>query len=118
MNYTILIHDSPAALAMRSDPVRRESVFGPIFGYMKALRDAGIHVGGAGLEVPETAKTLRFRDGKRLVQDGPYADSKEQLAGFVVIDVPDFETALDWAGRFPPMPDRVLEVRANLRPME
>jgi hypothetical protein len=118
MNYTILIHDSPAAFAMRSDPARRDSIFGPVFGYMKALKDAGIHVAGAGLEVPETAKTLRLRDGKSLVQDGPYADSKEQLAGLFIIDVPDFEAALDWARRFPPLPDRVLEVRPNLRPRE
>jgi hypothetical protein len=118
MTYTILIHDSPAAMAMRSDPARRDSLFGPVFGYMKAVKDAGVYVASAGLEVPETAKTLRFGDGRPLVQDGPYADSKEQLAGFFVIDVPDFASAIDWARRFPPMQDRVLEVRPNLRPRE
>lgn len=121
MNYTILIHESPAALAMRSDPdpAQREALFAPVFRYMKALRDAGIHVAGAGLEVPTLAKTLRFRDsGGPVVQDGPFADTKEQLAGFFVIDVPDLEAALDWARRFPPMPGRVLELRPNLQPRE
>ena len=121
MTYTILIHESPAALAMRSapDPAQREALFAPVFRYIKALRDAGIHVAGAGLDLPATAKTLRCREsGGPAVQDGPFAETKEQLAGFVVIDVPDVETALDWASRFPPMPGRVLELRPNLQPRE
>jgi hypothetical protein len=119
MNYTILIHETPDALAMRSDPARRDSLFAPVFRYIEAIREAGIHVAGAGLELPATAKTLRFSDGGGpVVQDGPYADTKEQLAGFFVIDVPDMGTALDWARRFPPLPGRVLELRPNLQPRE
>jgi hypothetical protein len=58
--------------------------------------------------------TLRQRDGKRQVQDGPYADTKEQLGGFYEIDVPDLDTALDWAARCPAAATGAVEVRPNL----
>ncbi len=53
--------------------------------------------------------------GKRHVQDGPYADSKEQLGGYYIIDVPSLDAALDWAARVPAAPGSVLEVRPNLQ---
>ena len=69
--------------------------------YAEALRHAGVMAGGKGLEPPATATTVRFRGGERTVQDGPYADTKEQLGGFFIIDVPDLDAALDWAARCP-----------------
>jgi hypothetical protein len=69
----------------------------------------------AGLQSPDTATTFRLEDGKRLVQDGPYAETKEQLAGIFVIDVPDLDTALEWAARYP---GKVVEVRPNVLPAE
>jgi hypothetical protein len=118
MQHTLIVYNSPDEFEARDDPRRRDAFWASFDAYVKAMKDASIFVGGAGLELPGSATTLRHRDGQRLVQDGPYADSKEQLAGFFVIDVPDFASALDWARRFPPMPDRVLEVRPNLRPRE
>ncbi|MEJ0045376.1 MAG: YciI family protein [Rhodospirillales bacterium] len=56
--------------------------------YTEALVAAGVMVGGNGLEPPSTSTTLRVRDGKRQVQDGPYADTKEQLGGYYIINVP------------------------------
>lgn len=56
--------------------------------YYKALVDAGVYVAGDPLEVPETGTTVRLREGKRRVQDGPYADTKEQLAGFIILELP------------------------------
>ena len=79
-----------------------------------ALRDAGVMVGGAGLQLPEVATTVKLHEGKRLVQDGPYADTKEQLGGYFIIDVPDLDTALDWAARCPVAPGSVIEVRPNV----
>jgi hypothetical protein len=70
--------------------------------------------GGKGLEPPSTGTTVRLRDGERIVQDGPYADTKEQLGGFFVIDVPDLDAALDWAARCPAATDGVVEVRPVL----
>jgi hypothetical protein len=71
-------------------------------------------VGGAGLQPPPLGTTVRERDGKRHVQDGPYADTKEQLGGFYEIDVPDLDTALDWAARCPSASTGAVEVRPNL----
>ena len=115
MKFSILSYESPDNLAARSDH-RREQLFGAVFRYIEELRHAGIFAGGAGLEMPHTATTIRFRDGQRLVQDGPYADTKEQLGGLFVIDVPDEATAVAWAKRCPHEPGRVVELRAHLAP--
>jgi len=117
MNYTILIYESPADFAVRNDPEKQKAYWAAWPPYSKALKDAGVYVSGAGLQPPETATTLKFRDDQRIVQDGPYADTKEQLGGFIMINVPDLDAALDWAARCPRMPGRVIEVRPNLPPM-
>lgn len=119
MNYTILIYESSADFAVRTDPdpAKQHAYWAAWPPYSQALKDAGVFVGGAGLQPPATATTLKFNDGQRLVQDGPYADTKEQLGGFFTINVPDLDAALDWAGRCPRMPGRIVEVRPNLSPM-
>jgi hypothetical protein len=115
MNYAILIYEGDEGFRLRSDLVD-----GPAYGaawpaYSKALVDAGVFVDGAGLELPQTATTLRVIDGKRQVQDGPFAETKEQLGGFYIIDVPDLDTALSWASRVPVTKSGVLEVRPVLK---
>ena len=114
MQYTMLIYLTPEQFAARRDPAQREAFWGAFMPYMQALYAAGIVVGGAGLEPPETATTVDLRDGKRLVQDGPYAETKEQLVGLFIIDVPDLDTALDWAARYPAATGSILEVRPAL----
>ena len=116
MNYTMLIYQSPEDFAARTDPQKREAFWGGFLPYVKALIDAGIVVASGGLEPPETATTVRRVDQQRHVQDGPYADTKEQLGGFFVINVPDLDAALDWAGRCPT--GSAIEVRPNLPPMK
>lgn len=115
MKFTLMFYCSPDEFAARTDPQRKEKFWGAFMPYMTAVREAGIMVGGGGLEPPEAATTLRLRDGKRLVQDGPYADTKEQLAGFFIIEVPDLDAALDWAARYPAGPAGVVEIRPNLQ---
>ena len=116
MKYTILIYESAADFATRTDPdmKKREAYRAAWPPYTKALQEAGVFVGGSGLEPPDTATRLSFQGDKRVVQDGPYADTKEQLGGFYIIDVPDLDTALDWAARTPRTPGRVFEIRPNL----
>lgn len=63
---------------------------------------------------PILATTVGVRDGKRSVQDGPYADTKEQLGGFFIIEVPNLDTALEWAARYPAGPHGLVEVRPNI----
>src|SRR4051812_18602631 len=69
--------------------------------YTQALIEAGHMVAGDALEPTATATSVRVRDGERLVTDGPFAETKEFLAGYYVLDVPDLDTAIDWAGRIP-----------------
>lgn len=116
MNFTLLIYESNEGFALRTDPEKSQAYWAAWPAYSKALRDAGVFVGGAGLQLPDTATTLRLGDGKRQVQDGPYADAKEQLGGFFIIDVPNLDTALEWAARIPAAPGSVIEVRPNLQP--
>jgi hypothetical protein len=68
-------------------------------------------VSGAGLQGVETATTVQVRAGERLLTDGPFADTKEHLLGFYVIDVPDLDTALDWAAKVPNVRTGSVEVR-------
>lgn len=85
---------------------------GPAWGaYTKALIDAGVLVGGEALFPAAEAATLRISNGATDVQDGPYADTKEQLGGFYLIDVPDLDTALEWAARNPAASAGAVEVR-------
>ena len=113
MKYSILIYDTPETIARLEGPdgARYMSEWPP---FIKALTDAGLYVAGAGLQPADTATTLRFNGDKRRVQDGPYADTKEQLGGFYMIDVPDLDAALEWAARTPRLPGQAFEVRPNL----
>lgn len=81
------------------------------------MQETGHVVSGAGLQPPSTATTVRVRKGERIVQDGPYADTKEQLAGFFVMDLPDLDAALGWAARSPAAATASVEVRTVPPPM-
>jgi hypothetical protein len=117
MNYTLLIYESDSDFARRRDPQKQAAYVAAWPPYLRALLDAGVLISGAGLEPPEAATTVKLRDGKRMVQDGPYAEAKEQLGGFVVINVPDLDAALDWAARCPAAATGTIEVRPNLPPL-
>src|SRR5260221_9694331 len=97
MRFAIIVYESPAGIQARKDP-EFQAAYGA---YVRALDDAGVRIAGAGLHSAETATTLRTQDGKRLVQDGPYADTKEELGGFFLIEAPDLDKAIQWAARCP-----------------
>jgi hypothetical protein len=80
--------------------------------YSEALKSAGVLVSANRLRPSATATTMRTTNGKTQVLDGPFADSKEQLAGYYLIDVPDLDAAMSWAGRCPGVQHGVVEVRA------
>ncbi len=73
--------------------------------------DSGAHVAGAALEGVDTATTLRVRGGETVISDGPFADTKELLGGYYIIDVPNLDTALSWAARMPNAGYGSIEVR-------
>lgn len=80
--------------------------------YTEALKEAGALKNSNRLRPSASATTLRTTNGKTQVLDGPFADSKEQLAGYYLIDVPDLDAALSWAGRCPAAQHGIVEVRA------
>jgi len=96
MQYALLIYETPADFVRREQVGDDNAYFGAWRAYHKALLEAGIYVGGNPLEASETGTTVRQRDGKRHVQDGPYASSKEQLGGFVLLELPSLDAALEW----------------------
>jgi len=110
MQFALLIYESPEAFAIRNND-GTDSYTGAWRAYHKALLEAGIFVGGDPLQVPETGTTVRTKDGKRHVQDGPYADTKEQLGGFTILELPSLDVALDWAARCPAASAGAVEVR-------
>jgi hypothetical protein len=79
--------------------------------YTEAMAKAGILQGGERLRPTSDATTVRVQDGKNQVLDGPYADTKEQLGGYYLIDVPDLDAALSWAARCPGASMGTVEVR-------
>jgi hypothetical protein len=110
MQFALLIYESPEAFATRKND-ESDSYLGAWRAYYRALVEARVYVGGDALEVPETGTTVRIKEGKRWVQDGPYADTKEQLAGLIVLELPSLDTALEWAARCPAAAAGALEVR-------
>lgn len=107
MKYMLLVHHSKESYDAPKDPALAAA--GRAYG--EALRAAGVFVAGAGLESPQNATTVSVRDGKRQIQDGPYAETKEFLAGFVIIDAPNLDVALEWAARHPSAAETAIEVR-------
>jgi hypothetical protein len=79
--------------------------------YHQSLVKAGIYVGGERLRSTADATTVRVRDRKAVVLSGPYADTQEQLGGFVIIDVPDLDRAIEWAGKCPLAATGSIEIR-------
>lgn len=111
MSFAMLIYETEDAMESRSNPQEHAAYWAAWGAYHKALVDAGVITGGGSLKPGHAGTTLRLRDGKRQVQDGPYADTKEQLGGYMIFDVPDLDTALDWAARCPAAETGALEIR-------
>ncbi|HET6238812.1 MAG TPA: YciI family protein [Acetobacteraceae bacterium] len=110
MQYMLLIYRDEAAMG-RASPAQMSEIMGAYMAYATALRDSGVFVAGDRLDLASTATTVRITDGKTQVLDGPYAETKEQLGGFVIIDVPDLDAALSWAARCPGARIGTMEVR-------
>jgi hypothetical protein len=110
MQFAMLIYESPEAFATRkTDGIDPYVAAWRV--YYNALVEAGVYVGGDPLEVPETATTVRVKAGKRVVQDGPFADTKDQLAGFIILELASLDAGLEWAARCPAAALGAVEVR-------
>ena len=92
-------------------PAQQEQGMAAYAAYTEALTKAGVLRGSNRLRPSSGATTVRITDGKSQVLDGPYADSKEQVGGYYLIDVPDLDAALSWAARCPAASHGTVEVR-------
>ncbi|HEX9811465.1 MAG TPA: YciI family protein [Burkholderiales bacterium] len=110
MQYALLIYTNEAAAAVASEQQGRE-MHAEYMAYSEAMQKAGIMSGGERLRPTSAATTVRVAKGKTEVLNGPYAETKEQLGGFYLIDAPDLDTALSWAARCPGATYGTVEVR-------
>lgn len=117
MQYMLILNETEADFAMRNDPLQADAYWGGWNAFIGAMSQAGIIVSGNGLQGPHTATAVRLKDGKREVQDGPFADTKEQLGGYFIIEVPDLDAAVGWAVRAPCATSASVEIRPVLPPM-
>lgn len=110
MRYILLINTDETAEANRSDE-ENEAVFGAYYAFTNEIRESGAYVTGEALQPTSTATTVRVRDGQTLATDGPYAETKEQLGGFYLIEAADLDEAIAWAAKIPGAKHGAIEVR-------
>jgi hypothetical protein len=107
MRYLILIYESEAAQPEFSDDTEMQKWFD----YTERLKASGCYVSGEALMPTSTATTVRTKDGKMLTTDGPFAETKEQLGGFYLVECKDLDEALKWAADIPSSGRGPVEVR-------
>ncbi|MCL4167525.1 UNVERIFIED_CONTAM: hypothetical protein GTU68_051785 [Idotea baltica] len=110
MNYMLLLYSEADAGPAAGSP-EQAAEMPAWFAFGDALTEAGAMVAGEALHATETATTLRVRDGKRITTDGPFAETKEVLGGFYIIDVADIDEAMKWAEKVPCAPYGTVEIR-------
>jgi hypothetical protein len=110
MKYLLMIYGNEAA-AQAASKADIDQTHAAYVAYTETMKKAGILVGGERLHRSSSATTVRVANGKTQVLDGPYAETKEQLGGYYMIDVPDLDTALSWAARCPGASRGTMEVR-------
>jgi hypothetical protein len=110
MQYMLTIYAQESGF-QRMTKEQQEQGYAAYMAYSEALKQAGALKGSNRLQPVATATTVRVVDGKTQVLDGPYADTKEQLGGYFLIDVADLDAALSWAARCPGASHGVVEVR-------
>jgi hypothetical protein len=110
VQFVMLIYESAEDINSRSGE-QPSALVGAWRTYYKALIDAGVYVSGAPLQPDAMGTTVRVSGGQRHVHDGPYADTKEQLGGFIILELPSLDAALDWAARCPTAARGAVEVR-------
>jgi hypothetical protein len=110
MRYICLIYENEALNADRSDE-DQNAIFGEYFAFTRNAQDAGVMEAGDPLEQSTTATTVRVREGKVTHTDGPFAETREQLGGFYILDCKDLDEALTYAAQIPSAKYGSIEVR-------
>jgi len=100
MRYILLIYDDEKAMAAKSQ-AEMAAQLDAWFKYTQALQQSGKMLGGEALKPTPTATTVRVREGRTLTTDGPFAETKEQLGGYYMINAEDIDEAIEWAAKMP-----------------
>jgi hypothetical protein len=113
MQYLLLIHDDEQAWERLSEEAQNEVV--QAYGaFTTEIRESGAYVGSNRLAPTSAAATVRVRDGEQVVTDGPFAETKEQLGGYYLIEADSLDEALEWAAKIPSARTGSIEVRPLL----
>ncbi len=116
--YLALIYADERAWEAFSDE-ERGAAYAQYGAFAAEAREAGVMIGGDELGPTSAATTVRVRDGQTVVTDGPYADVKEALGGYFLLECPNVDAAVDWASRIPGASHGAVEVRAvHVDPVE
>lgn len=110
MQYLLMLYSDESGWG-KMTKAQQEEGYAAYMAYTEALKKSGAWVGSNRLQPVATATTVKNTNGKAQVLDGPYVDSKEQLGGYYLIDVPDLDAALSWASRCPGASHGTIEVR-------
>jgi hypothetical protein len=110
MRYLLLIYTSEAEDAKRT-PEEREANMGEYYAFTNAIREAGVMEGGEALHPINTATTVRVRNSQTTTTDGPFAETKEQLGGYYMLDCENLDQAIEWAAKIPGAKDGSIEIR-------
>jgi hypothetical protein len=110
MKYVCLIYDEEKKLDAMS-PSESEAFMGEYLAFTDRIRQSGHYLGGEALQPVKTATTVRVRNGKMATTDGPFAETKEQLGGFYVIDARDLNDAIRVAAQIPSARLGSIEIR-------
>jgi hypothetical protein len=110
MQYLLMIYGDEKAMAAVTE-AQGGKMLAAYSAYAEAMGKAGVLQGGNRLRPTSASTTVRVANGKTTVLDGPYVETKEQLGGYFLIDVPDLDAALSWAERCPGASTGVIEVR-------
>ncbi|HEX7036780.1 MAG TPA: YciI family protein [Pseudomonadales bacterium] len=113
MRYLLLIWENEALSAARSDQ-ENEAVMAEYIALTRDMRERGVFRAGDPLLPSETATTVRVRKGETLTTDGPFAETREQLGGYYIVECETLEEACGWAARIPTARDGAIEVRPIL----
>jgi hypothetical protein len=113
MKYMLLIYDDEKVWSKFSEAERRK-LFGEYMQFGEQIRSSGNHLAGAPLQPTSAARSVRVREGKRLVTDGPFAETREQLGGYYLIEAKNLDQAIGIAARIPSARLGTIEVRPVL----
>ena len=110
MRYLLLIYTREQEDGLAT-PAEREATMSAYFAFTNEIQEAGVMLGGEALQSTVTATTVRNRDGQTLIIDGPFAETKEQLGGYYMLECENLDQAIEYAAKIPVTANGCVEVR-------